>query len=426
MIFAIISLAILVLVSAFFSGSETSMMAVNRYRLQHQAKKGSRPAKRILLLLKRPDRLLGIILIGNTFANVLSSSLATIIALNYWGEKSTIIASVALTFILLIFAEVTPKTLAALHPEGYSVFVSWPLNILLKIAYPLVWLINLISNSLLALFNIKHHGHAIEALNHEELRSAVLSSAKTVSAKDKAMLLGIFDLKDACVNDIMVPRNNIHGISLDQDINKIKKMIGKLQHTRVPIFQNSIDNICGVLHLREAIKLMDKKNFNKAMLLKAAHKAYFIPERISLIQQLRNFQKHEERLAFIVNEYGKIEGLIKLDDILEEIVGDFTTDAVETSKAISVQKNGSYLVDGSMAICDLNKDLKLNLPIDEAVTLSGLIIEHLEHIPKNQTTLVINQCKMEVLHIKHHQIKTVRVTPPPKTKKQAAKIISND
>lgn len=411
MIFAIISLIALILISAFFSGSETSMMAVNRYRLQHKAKEGKRSAIRILEFLKRPDRLLGIILIGNTFANVLASSLATIIALHYWGDSSAIVASIVLTLALLIFAEVTPKTFAALHSEKYAAFVSLPLSLLLKIAYPLVWLINLISNGLLALFNIKSNHQAIEALSHEELRSAVLSSSKTVSSKDRDMLLGIFDLKDACVNDIMVPRNNIHGIALESDLGEIKKTISKLQHTRVPIYQDSIDNICGVLHLREAIKLIGRKDFNKSMLLKAAHKPYFIPERVSLVQQLLNFQKHTQRLAFIVNEYGKVEGLIKLDDILEEIVGEFTTDAIESSKSISPGKNGSYLVDGSIAICDLNRDLDLNLPIDEAVTLSGLIIEHLEFFPKAQTTLEIHQCKMEVLHIKNHQIKTVRITP---------------
>lgn len=421
MTFAIISLIALILISAFFSGSETSMMAVNRYRIQHKAKKGNRSAKRILTLLARPDRLLGIILIGNTFANVLASSLATIIALNYWGEKSTIIASIILTFVLLIFAEVTPKTLAALHPESYSKYVSWPLNSMLKIAYPLVWLINLISNGLLAIFKIKHHHQPIEALSHEELRSAVLNSAKNLSSKDKAMLIGIFDLKDACVNDIMVPRNNIHGIELDSDVREIKKVIGKLQHNRVPIYQNSIDNICGVLHLREAVKLIGRKDFNKSMLLKASHKPYFIPEKVSLVQQLLGFQKHKERLAFIVDEYGKVEGLIKLDDILEKIVGEFTTDSTETSKAISSQKNGSYLVDGSVPICDLNRDLNLKLPIDEAVTLSGLIIEHLESIPKAGATVEINKCKMEVMHIKHHQIKTVRVTPKPASSKKKKK-----
>lgn len=411
MIIAILGLVALILVSAFFSGSETSMMAVNRYRLQHNAKqKNAHAAKRILTLLKRPDRLLGVILIGNTFANVFASSLATILALHYWGETSVVLTSVILTFALLIFAEVTPKTLAALYPDKYSVFVCYPLSLLLKIAYPLVWIVNLISNSLLALFRIKTKHQAIEALSHDELRSAVISSSQTISTKDKAMLLGIFDLKKACINDIMVPRNNIHGIALDSNIESIKSTIRKLQHTRVPIYQTNIDNICGVLHLRDAVKLISREDFNKSMLIKAAHKAYFIPERVGLVPQLLAFQKNKQRLAFITSEYGKIKGLVKLDDILEEIVGDFTTDPIDSNKAITPQKDGSYLIDGSMAICDLNKDLNLDLPIDEAVTLNGLILEHLESIPKALETLTINHCRMEIIHIKHHQVKTVRIT----------------
>ena len=409
MIFAVIGLVVLIIISGFFSASETSMMAINRYRTQHNANNGMRSAINILRLLERPDRLLGLILIGNTFANVLASSLTTMIALHYWGEPGIIAVSVVLTLVLLIFAEVTPKTLAALYPDHIARAFVFPLKHLLILAYPLVWIINFISNGLLTLCGIKIKHKSSHALERDELRSAVSGAATTVSSEDRDMLLGIFDLTHASVNDIMVPRNNIVGIDLDEHIDDIRQKLLHIQHTRIPIYQGNIDNVSGVLHLRDAIQLLAHPTFNKAMLIKASALPYFIPERVSLVKQLLRFQENQERLAFVVNEYGKIEGLIKLDDILEEVVGKFTTDSVEFNRMISKQKDGSYLVDGAIPIRDLNRDLDLDLPIDEAITLNGLIIEHLETLPKNQTSLVIHGCQMEIVLVKSHQIKTVRI-----------------
>lgn len=411
MIFAIGGLIALIFVSGFFSASETSMMAINRYRTQHNAEKGERTAICILRLLQRPDRLLGLILIGNTFANVLASSLTTMIALHYWGESGILAVSVVLTLILLIFAEVTPKTLAALHSDTTAKTFAFPLKYLLIVAYPLVWTINIISNGLLAMLGIQSKHKSSYALEREELRSAVSTAAKTVSSEDREMLLGIFDLTHASVNDIMVPRNNIVGIDLDQQTDHIKQQLLGIQHTRIPIYRSNIDNITGVLHLREAIQLLANPTFNKAMIIKASHPAYFIPERVSLVKQLLYFQKNQQRLAFVVNEYGKVEGLIKLDDILEEVVGEFTTDSAEFNRMISQEKDGSYLVDGAIPIRDLNRDLNLDLPIGDAITLNGLIIEHLETLPTNKISLMIHDCRMEIIAVKDHQIKTVRLQP---------------
>lgn len=407
-ILPILGLVLLILISAFFSASETSMMAINRYRTQHNAERGQRTAINILRLLERPDRLLGLILIGNTFANVLASSLTTMIALHYWGDAGILVVSVVLTLTLLIFAEVTPKTLAALHPDATAKTFVFPLKYLLKLAYPLVWAINIMSNGLLAIIGIKQKHKSSHALEREELRSAVSTAAKTVSAQDREMLLGIFDLTHASVNDIMVPRNNIIGIDLDEPIDIIKQTLRSTQHTRIPIYRSNIDNITGILHLRDAIQLLSNPNLNKAMLIKVSQPAYFIPEHVSLVKQLLHFQKNQQRLAFVVNEYGKIEGLIKLDDILEEVVGEFTTDSVELNQMIKKQKDGSYLIDGAIPIRDLNRDLDLDLPIGDAITLNGLIIEHLETLPKNHLSVMIQNCRMEIIEVKDHQIKTVR------------------
>lgn len=409
MLAAVIGLVVLIFVSGFFSSSETGMMATNRYRLQHEAQSGSKRAKHILRLLKRPDRLLGVILIGSTFSNIFASTLATIIAIDLYGEASALVASIILTLVILIFAEVAPKTVAALYPEQTSALVSLPLRWLLRIAYPLVWLINTIANGLLRLIGIRVSGAQLEPLSREELRTMVHSSAENMPSQDRSMLLGVFDLKKITVDEIMVTRSDILGINLDDALPEIIQQLHRAQHTRVPVFHGNLDNICGLLHIRDILPSINRPNFNKNQIKKHLRQAYFIPESVDLKQQLLRFQKHKNRMALVVDEYGKVKGLVTLDNILEEIVGAFTTDVVENTQDIIHQKDGSYLIDGSATIRDLNKELHTVFTSAEANTVNGLIFEHLEAIPKPGLTLTIDDCTIKILQVRHNRVQKIRL-----------------
>lgn len=389
------------------------MMALNRYRIQHEAQAGNKRAKQILELLKRPDRLLSVILIGNTCANIFSSTLATLIAIELYGESYAFIASIILTFIVLIFAEVAPKTVAAIYPEQTASLVAFPLRWLLRVSYPIVWLINTIANGVLRLLSIRVADAQVEPLSREELRTMVHASTDEIPSRDRSMLLGVFDLKKITVDDIMVSRNEILGINLDDDIQEITQQLHQLQHTRAPVFHGNLDNTCGILHVRDLLECINSPTFNKKLIQKHLRQAYFIPERVDLKQQLFRFQKDKNRLALIVDEYGKVKGLVTLDNILEEIVGDYTTDVIETSQDIIPQKDGSYLVDGSTTLRDVNKALHTNFSSDEAKTINGLIFEHLESIPKPGLILEIENYPIEILYVKHNRVKTIRLREKP-------------
>ncbi len=415
MLAAITGLVLLILAAGFFSSSETGMMAANRYRLQHEAQAGNKRAKQILALLKRPDRLLGVILIGNTCANIFASTLATLIAIQLYGEASALIASLILTFIVLIFAEVAPKTLAAIYPEQTATIVLFPLRCLLRIAYPLVWLINSISNGILRLFGVKVAGSKLQPLSREELRTMVRTSSEDMPLQDRSMLLGVFDLKQISVDEIMVPRSDILGIDLNDDIHEIIKSLHTVQHTRLPVFYDNIDKTCGILHVRDILPLMTQGHFTKKQIKKHLRHVYFIPENVDLKQQLMQFQKLKNRLALVVDEYGKVKGLVTLDNILEEIVGSFTTDMIENSQDIIPQKDGSYVIDGSASIRDINKELQTTFTIDDAKTINGLVIEHLGAIPKAGASLEINGVPIEILQVKHNRVKLIRLHLKPTT-----------
>jgi Mg2+/Co2+ transporter CorB len=405
---AIIGLFLLIIVSGFFSCSETGMMAINRYRLQHEAQSGNKRAKQILTLLKRPDRLLGVILIGNTFANIFASTLATIITIELYGQASAFISSIILTFVVLIFSEVAPKTVAALYPEQTAALVSFPLRWLLRIAYPLVWLINSIANGLLRMLGIRVSGAELEPLSREELRTMVHTSSEDMPSQDRSMLLGVFDLKQITVDEIMVTRGDILGIDLDDDLKTIIKQLHNLQHTRVPVFHGNIDNTCGILHVRDILLLINQAHFNKKQIQNNLRQVYFIPEGVDLKQQLLRFQKLKNRMALVVDEYGKVKGLVTLDNILEEIVGAFTTDIVENTQEIIPQKDGSYVIDGSAAIRDINKELQTTFASIEAKTVNGLIVEHLGAIPRPGLSLEIDGHHIEILQVKHNRVKLIR------------------
>ncbi len=404
-------LILLVLVSGFFSGSETGMMSLNRYRLRHLVRKKNRAAKRVHELLERPDRLLGVILIGNTFANVLASAIATVLAVHLFGEIGVVPATIILAIFILLFAEITPKTVAALYPEKVSFSASWLLSFLLKILYPLVWGLNTISNGFLRLFNIKVKKRNIDHLTHEEMRTIVREAMGKVAPQYQNMMLGVLDLGGITVDDIKVPRSEIVGINLEDDWEVILAQLSKSQHTRLPVYKESIDQVQGMLHLRQALNLLAQNELTKETLLKVTQEIYFIPSGTSLNIQLLNFRQEKTRIGLVVDEYGDIEGLVTLEDILEEIVGEFTTNLVPSYPNIQEQSDGSYFVDGSVGVRELNRRLDWKLPTEGPKTLSGLIIEYLEMIPPAGVGLRLAGYPMEVIQVEENMIKLVRVLP---------------
>ena len=412
-----IILAGLILLSAFFSSSETGMMSLNRYRLKHMAKTGHRGARRAQSLLNRTDQLIGVILIGNNFVNIFASAIATVIAIRIWGDAGIAIATVLLTIVILIFAEVTPKTLAALFPEKIAFPASHVLGPLLKLLYPVVWAVNLFTGAILKIIGVSADDAANEHLSREELRTLVNEAGALIPAKHKDMLVSILDLEKVTVNDIMVPRNEVVGIDLDDDLDTILRQLRSSQHTRLPVFKGDINNIQGVLHLRNASKLLLHDEINKAMLMQLCRVPYFIPESTPLNTQLINFQKEKRRFGIVVDEYGEVLGLATLEDILEEIVGEFTTDYAATSPDIIPQDDGTYIIDGTSAVRTINKTLGWKLPIDGPKTLNGLITETLENIPDTNVCLKVGGHRVEVLQIKDNVVKAAIVHPKKKKKR---------
>ncbi|WP_404368794.1 HlyC/CorC family transporter [Marinobacter sp.] len=404
-------LAALIVLSAFFSSSETGMMSLNRYRLKHLAKTGHKGAKRANSLLKRTDQLIGVILIGNNFVNILASAIATVIAIRIWGDAGIAIATVGLTIVILIFAEVTPKTLAALFPEKIAFPASLVLGPLLKILYPVVWLVNLFTGMILKMIGASPNDIANDHLSREELRTLVNEAGALIPSKHKDMLISILDLEKVTVNDIMVPRNEVIGIDLEDDMDGILRQLRSSQHTRLPVFKGDINNIQGMLHLRNTSKLLMQEDINKAMILQLCREPYFIPESTPLNTQLINFQKAKRRIGIVVDEYGDVLGIATLEDILEEIVGEFTTDYAATSPDVIPQDDGTFIIDGTASVRTINKSLGWKLPIDGPKTLNGLITETLESIPETNVCLKVNGHRVEVLQIKDNVVKAAIVHP---------------
>ena len=405
-------LAVLILISAYFSGSETGMMSLNRYRLRHLEKQKHKGAKRVSKLLNRPDRLIGLILIGNNLVNVFASLVAGVIFSRLFGDAGIVYAGLVLTLIILIFAEVTPKTLAALYPEKVAFPSSIILSLLLKLLFPLVIAVNWITNGFLRVLGLSPEQREQHSLSSEELRTVVNESGALLQQRDQDMLVGILDLEKVVVEDIMIPRSELVGIDVNDDWKRIQKQLTQANHTRVLLYRDSIDDVVGYIHARDALKLLSKSQFSKATLLRAVRELYFIPEGTPLNIQLVKFQHAKERIGLVVDEYGDIQGLITLEDILEEIVGDFTTTMTPTtSDEINLQPDGSYLVDGSASIRDINKEMSWHLPTDGPKTLNGLIIEYLEDIPENNISLRISGYPVEIIDVADNMIKTVRVMP---------------
>ncbi|HEX4975555.1 MAG TPA: HlyC/CorC family transporter [Pseudomonadales bacterium] len=403
-------LVFLLLLSAFFSASETGLMSINRYRLKNEAHKGNAAAKRVESLLKKPDRLISVILIGNNFVNIFASSIATIIALELWGEASIALASGVLTILVLIFGEITPKTFAARHPERISYPSSIVLKPLLFIFYPLVRLINGICIGLLKLLGIYASKANTDSLNSEELRTVVNEATGLIPSKHQDMLLSILDLEKITVDDIMVPRNDIMAIDIEDDLDDIINQLHATQHTRLLVYKKDINNIIGIFHMRNMSRFFSEKEFNKAILMQYVHEAYFVPAGTTLNDQLINFQQAKRRLGVVVDEYGDVLGLVTLEDILEEIVGEFTSDLAASSRDIHPQDDGSYLINGTASIRDINRALHWHLPLKGPKTLSGLIIEQLEFIPEYNLCVSLFGYKVETVQISDNLIRTVRIS----------------
>lgn len=407
----LIILGVLICISAFYSASETAMMSVNRYRLRHLADdKNHRGAKGVLGLLKRTDRLLTVILMGNTVANIFASSVATLIGAQIAGESGVLVATISLTLIVLIFCEIGPKTLTAKYPLGYSFFAVIPLRLSLLILYPFVWSGNTIVKLLLMPFKVNiSHGKS-EELSAEELKHIVSETDDSISAKDEQMLVGILDLVKVNAQDIMIPRAEIVGIDLEDDWQTIYKQLMTSQHTRMPLFSKNLAHVYGILHMRDVLHSFADEALDKDKLIELAHEAYYVPETTRLDQQLLNFQRDQQRVALVVDEYGDIHGLITLEDILEEVIGDFTTNIAETTDYdVTPQEDGSHIVDASIFVRDLNRSLSLNLPTDAAKTLNGLLVIHLDGIPVINTCVEIADCRMEIIKVVDHVVRSVRI-----------------
>ncbi|NQZ93010.1 MAG: DUF21 domain-containing protein [Moritella sp.] len=417
-------LTILILISAYFSSSETGMMSLNRYRLKHLVKNNHTGAKRVEKLLSRPDRLIGLILIGNNLVNILASSIATIIGMRLFAENEALGLAVStglLTIVILIFAEVTPKTLAALHPEKVAFPSSLLLRPMLTLFYPLVWLVNIISNGLLRLLRVNVNHNDNGALNSEELRTVVHEAGAMIPQRHQDMLISILDLEKVTVDDIMVPRNEIIAIDINDDWEILLRQLRNISHTRVLLYRDTIDDAVGFVHTRDALRLLLKEQLDKTTLLRAVKELYFIPEATPLNVQLLKFQRKKERIGLIVDEYGDIQGLVTLEDILEEIVGDFTTTMAPTvSEEIEPQSDGSYIIDGTANVRDINKEMNWHFPTKGPKTLNGLILEYLEEIPEANISLIIEGHPLEVLEIENNVIQRVRVQPVEKKQSQIA------
>ncbi|MCG6862054.1 MAG: HlyC/CorC family transporter [Chromatiaceae bacterium] len=404
-------LLLLILLSAFFSGSETALMTLNRYRMEHKAKKGHKGATLARALLDRPDRLIGLILLGNNFVNILASSLATVIALRIGGEGAIAAAAGILTLVILIFSEVSPKTLAAMHPERIAYPAAFVYAPLLKLLYPLVWSINWVANGLLRLLGVRPEDDQGNALSREELRTVVSEAGAMIPKRSQTMLLAILDLEKATVEDIMIPRKEVDGIDIQDAEEEIINALKNAAYTRLPLFDGGIDSVIGMLHVRDALRSLLDRGLGKEHLREIGREPYFVPEGTHLYQQLRNFQREKQPVGLVVDEYGDFMGLITLTDLLEEIVGEFASDPADTIGEIHHSEDGSLLIDCGISVRELNRALRWKLPTNGPKTLNGLIIEYMEAIPEPGTSLKLGGHPLEIMHTAESAVRTVKYVP---------------
>ena len=414
--YLLMSIGVMILLSAYFSGTETAMMALNRYRLRHLVRRGNRGAKKADSMLQRQDRLLGVILVGNNLVNFSAATVATVIGFQLMGDTGVLLAPWILTIVFLIFAEVAPKTLAAERPESWALKAVFILKPLQKVLMPAVALVNVVSNALVRPFLPSSDDD--DQLTTDELKTVVVEGATSVGERQR-MLTRILDLESVTVDDIMVPRAEIAAINIDDALNTIMTTVAASQHTLLPIYKDSFDNVLGILHLRRVARLIFNEDFSKADLLQLTREPYYVPEATPLHTQLFNFQKERQRLALVVDEYGDIQGIVTLEDILEEIVGEFTSDYAANMPEISPQEDGSFVIDGMAVLRDINRALKWDLPINGPKTLSGFVLEHLETIPETNVCLRAGDYQIETRQIKDNIVKSLIIrrqsTPQPDT-----------
>ncbi len=405
----------LLFLSAFFSSTETALMRLNRYRLRHRARSGLRSARLTESLLRHPDRLIGLILLGNNAANLAAAALVTVISIRIGGEAAIFVGMLILTFVVLIFAEVAPKTVAARNPSKLALPAALIYYPLMKIAYPLVWLINLMANGLLRLFGIRNEHEHGQALSTAELRTIVSEAGTLIPARHQRMLLGILDLEDVSVDDIMIPRQEIIGIDLDEPWEENLALIRDSRYSRLPVYRDDIDTIVGILRVKTIHNSLAQGTLNETALMEKILEPYFVPEGTPLNKQLANFQQHKHRVALVVDEYGDVQGLVTTEDIVREIVGEFGADPAPLEPEIIRESDNSFVVDASSNIRQLNRLMNWNLPTDGPKTLNGLIVEQLETIPESGTGLTVARYPIEILDTSEHAIKKVRVSVPGST-----------
>lgn len=406
------TLIFLLLLSGFFSGSETALMTLNRYRLRHLAKANHPGAKLAEKLLSKPDRLIGLILLGNNFVNILASSLSTIIAIRLGGEGAIPLAAGLLTLVVLIFSEVAPKTLAALHPEKIAFPAAWIYTPLLRITFPLVWVVNLAANTVLKLLRIYPDDEDnSSALSREELRTVVNEAGAMIPKRHQKMLVNILDLEKVTVDDIMVPRNEIDAIDLEQPMDVILDQLAQMPYTRVLTYRCNIDHVVGFIHSRRVMQTQLQGQLDSEALEELVREPYYIPNGTPLNRQLLNFQRNKRRTALVVDEYGDVLGLVTMADLLEEIVGEFATDPSDDIADVHPQSDGSFMVDGSANLRELIRNTHWELPTDGPKTFNGLVVEHLEDIPEAGTSVMIAGYPIDIVQVQGNAIKTARIRP---------------
>ena len=411
----IVALMVFLVLSAFFSIAETSMMALNRYRLKHLVKTGNRGARLAANLLARTDRLLGVVLLGNNLINAAAAALVTYLSFRFFGESklSLSLGTLAVTFAILIFSEITPKVIGATYPERIALPAAYVLTPLLKLVYPVVWFVNLFVAGLLKLLRLETGQNAqTHKLTQEELRTLVLEGGNFLPQRHQKMLLNLFDLESIAVEDIMVPRSQIDAIDIGSSAEELRRQVGTSNHTRIPVYQDRIENIVGVLHVRKFLNMAEADNLTPERLRQITREPYFVPLGTSLLTQLQNFQENHDRIGLVVDEYGELMGLVTLEDILEEIVGEFTTQSpLATSVRYRRQPDGSIIVDGGSLLRDLNRKLGTHFPIGGPKTLNGLILEHFEDIPEAGTSMKLGDQPLEIVQIHDRVVRSVRLLP---------------
>lgn len=411
-------LALLLLISGFFSVAETSLMSLNRYRLRHLVKEGHRGARIASALLAKTDKLLGVILLCNNFANAASATLVTLITVELFGEGEWIlmIGTLAVTFAILVFSEITPKVIAAAYPEKLGILCSYILYPLLKVLYPVVWFINLFVEGLLKLFRINvSFSDGVQSLSMDELRSIVTDAGHFLPKKHRTILLNLFDLEKITVDDVMTAHTLVEVIDFDTEIDDILQRISNSHHTRLPVREGDNEEIIGIIHIRKVINQIRAHSLNdelnKVALREIMDAPYFVPAGTPLYTQIQQFQENQERIALVVDEYGEFKGLVTLEDILEEVIGDFTTQSPSRMGSYRKEADGSWLVDGSSSLRDLNKKLNLSLPLDGPRTLNGLILEHFEDIPEPSTSFKVGEHTLEIIQTQDRIVRSVKIFP---------------